>query len=115
MVNMGTGCPRCAKYGYQLDKTGYLYALRSECGRYVKIGISNNPSQRHRQLELATPFNFNLVEQVHGDGVKIAGLEKSFHEKYESAGFTGFSGATEWLVFSDELLSELRSLSIEHE
>lgn len=115
LVNMGTGCPRCAKYGYQLDKTGYLYALRSECGRYVKIGISNKPSQRHKQLELATPFKFNLVEQVHGDGVKIAELEKSFHEKHESAGFTGFSGATEWLVFSDELLSELRRLSIEHE
>lgn len=110
LVNGMKGCPRCAKYGYQLDKTGYLYALRSECGRYVKVGISNNPSRRHRQLELATPFKFNLIEQISGDGVKIAELEKSFHEKYEGAGFTGFDGATEWLICSDELLTELRSL-----
>lgn len=110
-----SGCPKCAKSGYDKSKTGALYALRSECGKYVKVGISNNPSRRHRQLELATPFKFNLVEQVSGDGDKIAELEKYFHDKYESAGFTGFGGATEWLVCSDELLSELRGLSIEHE
>lgn len=106
----GRGCPRCARTGYDPSKTGSLYALRSECGKYVKVGISNKPSQRHRQLGLDTPFKFSLVEQISGDGVKIRNLEKHFHNKYQSAGFTGFDGATEWLVCSDELLSELRSV-----
>ena len=115
LVNNVSGCPRCAKYGYQLDKKGYLYALRSECGKYVKVGISNEPRRRHNELEKRTPFKFNLIEQISGDGDKIYKLEKHFHNKYESAGFTGFDGCTEWLVCSNELLSELRGLSIEHE
>lgn len=111
LVNNGTDCPCCAKYGFQLDKKGYLYALRSECGQYVKVGISNNPSQRHRKLELATPFRFSCVEIIAGDGIMIYELEKYFHGKYERAGFTVFDGATEWLKCTNALLSELRSIN----
>lgn len=103
----GTGCPHCAKYGFQLDKKGYLYALRSECGQYVKVGISNKPKRRHKDLERETPFKFNIIEQISGDGGIIAGMEKHFHSKYESACFSGFDGATEWLVCTDDLLKEL--------
>lgn len=115
LVNGGHGCPKCAKYGYDPSKTGTLYALRSECGKYVKVGISNKPKQRHRKLKMSTPFKFNIVEKFEGGGAKIAELEKYFHSKYERAGFTGFDGATEWLICSGELLGELRRVSIEHE
>lgn len=110
VVNCGRGCPKCAKYGYQLDKKGYLYVLRSECGRYAKVGISNKPKQRHRQLELATPFSFSFIEKISGDGAKIAEIEKYFHDKYEGAGFSGFNGATEWLLCTGELLGEMRRM-----
>lgn len=110
LISQGSGCPRCAKYGYQLDKKGYLYALRSECGRYVKVGISNKPSKRQNQLEKRTPFKFNPIEQISGDGAKIAELEKYFHNKYERAGFKSFDGCTEWLICTPELLEELRNL-----
>ena len=110
LINHGQGCPRCAKYGFQLDKKGYLYALRSECGKYVKVGISNEPKRRHKELERSTPFKFNLVEQISGDGSKIAAMERHFHSKYEIAGFVRFQGATEWLVCTPELLEELREL-----
>ena len=76
----------------------------------MKIGISNNPKRRHKQLEKRTPFKFNIVEQLEGDGTKIAELEKYFHNKYESAGFKSFDGATEWLVCTPELIEELRGL-----
>ena len=110
LVNNGYGCPKCAKYGYDKSKTGTIYALRSECGQYVKVGISNDPKSRHKRLEKRTPFKFNLVEQISGGGVKIAELEKHFHDKYERAGFTGFDGCTEWLISTPELLEELRNL-----
>lgn len=110
LVNQGSGCPRCAKYCYDKSKTGYLYALRSECGIYVKVGISNKPKTRILHLEKRTPFNFSHIEQVSGGGAEISELEKHFHSKYERAGFTGFSGATEWLVCKPELLEELRDL-----
>lgn len=112
IIHSNAGCPRCARYGYQLDKTGYLYALRSECGRYLKIGISNDPKRRHNELEKRTPFKFNLIEQISGGGAKIAELEKYFHEKYERAGFKGFDGATEWLICCDELICEIRDYGI---
>lgn len=110
IVNCGSGCPKCSKHGFQLDKTGYLYALRSECGQYIKVGISNNPNRRHKELERRTPFKFNLVERISGDGAKISDLEKYFHGKHERAGFTGFDGATEWLICTPQLLEELREL-----
>ena len=110
LVNHGRGCPKCAKSGYNTGKAGTLYALRSECGMYVKIGISNDPKRRHSELEKRTPFKFNLIEQISGDGAKIAELEKYFHGKYERAGFAGFDGATEWLVCTPQLLEELREL-----
>jgi predicted metal-binding protein len=111
LVNNGSGCPKCSKHGFNQAKTGYLYALRSECGMYVKVGISNKPKVRHSQLERRTPFKFNLVERFSGGGSKIAELERYFHSKYEGAGFAGFDGATEWLACSDELLGELRSIN----
>lgn len=110
LVNGVCGCPRCAKYGYDKSKSGTIYALRSECGMYVKVGISNKPSQRHRRLELATPFSFSCIERISGDGTKIAELEKYFHDNYERAGFTGFDGCTEWLICTPQLLEELREL-----
>lgn len=110
LINQWRGCPRCAKHGYDQSKTGTLYALRSECGKYAKVGISNNQLQRHKQLERSTPFSFSCIEQISGEGDKIRELEKHFHNKYESAGFTGFDGATEWLFCTPELLEELREL-----
>lgn len=110
LVNGGKGCPSCANGGYDPSKAGFIYALRSECGMYVKIGISNDPKRRHKELEKRTPFKFNLVEQISGDGAKIAELEKYFHEKYERAGFVGFDGCTEWLICTPQLLEELREL-----
>lgn len=104
------GCPKCAKYGYDQSETGTLYALRSECGQYVKVGISNKPKRRHKELERRTPFKFNLVERISGDGAKIAELEKYFHSKYERAGFARFDGCTEWLICTPQLLEELREL-----
>lgn len=110
LVNYGSGCPKCAPYGFQLGMKGALYALRSDCGRLVKIGITNKPSRRYRQLEMATPFAFSVIEQVHGDGDKIAELEKYFHRKYQRAGLSGFDGCTEWLHCTDALMQELRGM-----
>lgn len=110
LVNGGWGCPSCANGGYNPSKAGFIYALRSECGMYVKIGISNRPEHRHKDLERATPFIFSCIEKITGDGAKIAELEKYFHGKYERAGFTDFDGCTEWLICTPQLLEELREL-----
>ncbi len=83
----------------------------SDCGLYAKVGISNKYENRISILKKSTPFKFSLIElysNISGD--LIFNLERMFHSKYESAGFKGFDGATEWLKFSPELLEEFRLL-----
>ncbi|ATI16520.1 hypothetical protein kpv79_67 [Klebsiella phage vB_KpnM_KpV79] len=96
-VLSGRGCPACAEYGYKSSLPGTLYALRSDCGRYVKIGITNNFKRRFRKLKRVTPFDVSVIERIECDGQTARQFEKMFHDKFESAGFTGFDGATEWL------------------
>lgn len=109
LVNKESGCPYCKKVGYNHGKDGTLYALRSACGTMIKVGISNAPHKRHRTLRRCTPFSFDVIEQISGDGRMILDLETHFHRKYKSAKLSGFDGATEWLVCTDELLQELRN------
>lgn len=112
LLSHGSRCPQCAECGYNPGKKGYLYSLLSECGNYIKVGISNKPSKRLRKLEKSTPFKFSLIEQISGDGAKIAKIEKYFHSKYERAGFTGFDGCTEWLLCGEELMKEIMATKV---
>jgi Zn finger protein HypA/HybF involved in hydrogenase expression len=106
----GVGCPKCAKHGFNPAKSATIYAIRSDCGQYVKIGITNNFEQRFSQLRRATPFDVSVIERIECDGQTARQFEKMFHDKFESAGFTGFDGATEWLRWSTELQYWLRLL-----
>ena len=100
----GNGCPGCADYGFDRTKVGFLYVLRSECGRYMKIGITNKPNQRQVQLSRATPFSFKRIELVEGTGDKIANLEKELLSCYQPAGFTEtFDGSTEWRLWNESV------------
>lgn len=100
----GSGCPECAGSGYSQAKRGTLYALLSECRRHVKIGISNDYKRRLRDLTSRTPFAFDCVELIHGDGALIASLEKAFHGMTESVTFSEpFDGHTEWRKWTPEL------------
>lgn len=111
LVNEGTGCPSCAKSGYDPSKPGTLYALRNAEGTHIKIGISNTHKRRLAELRRATPFDFEPIHIHHcDDGGIIRDLEKIFHDSFESSGFTKFDGATEWLKFDPQILYLLRIL-----
>ena len=109
-MTKGTRCPACAKTGFDQTKPATLYAIRSDCGQYVKIGITNDFKQRLSQLRKATPFDVSVIERIECDGQTARQFEKMFHDEFESAGFTGFDGATEWLQWSTELQYWLRLL-----
>lgn len=101
----GRGCPSCASHGYNHGKPGTLYALRSRCGSMVKIGISNKPEQRHKQLITATPFEWDWVDLVQLDnGATIARMEKELHQKMERIQFDEpFDGSTEWMRWDERV------------
>ena len=101
----GRGCPGCAKTGFDKTKNGYIYFLISEHG--IKVGITNKINQRIGTLKRETPFKFHKIHHVKMHGAHASALEKYYHDKYESAGLTGFDGATEWLRCSPELMNEI--------
>ena len=103
-VTRRTGCPTCASTGYDTALTGVLYALRSECGKMVKIGVSNNHESRHAKLSRTTPFKFQCVETCRGDGLVILCLEKTLHSIMTRCEFgEPFDGYTEWMAWDDRI------------
>lgn len=103
-VYLESGCPNCTTYGYSPNRKGTLYCLRSECGKFVKVGITNNKKSRFETLKRRTPFNFNVIELfTHEDGSKAREWEKLFHQSFESANLTGFDGCTEWLKWNPQI------------
>lgn len=112
LVNKGRGCPACAKSGYDPSKPGTLYALRSECGSMVKIGISNDHRRRHRELAATTPFEWRCIELVHGEGARIAELEQELLGKTEPIDFgEQFDGYTEWRKWDARIPEWFRAAS----
>jgi len=92
----GSGCPSCSVSGFDMEKQGTLYILRSNCGMYFKAGISNNSKRRIVELRRRTPFEFEPIAKINNSGDVVFKLEKAFHSNFESAQMKGFDGCTEW-------------------
>jgi len=105
----GSGCPGCSDHGFDRTKVGFLYVLRSECGQYMKIGITHKPDKRYSQLSKSTPFSFKRIELIEGPGDSIADLEKELLAKYQQAEFTEtFDGYSEWRLWDDSVRNKLK-------
>lgn len=113
-ISNRSGCPGCASYGFDRTRSASLYVLRSDCGRYMKIGITHNPKQRYNKLKRDTPFSFKRIELIEGPGDQIADLEKELLSCYQPAGFTEtFDGSTEWRLWSDSIRHKLLTSKIQ--
>lgn len=84
--------------------------MKSECGAYIKIGITGSKVRRMRKLREVTPFKFTQVFSYKCRGEDARKIEKRLHQSFERAGFKGFCGATEWLKFDPAILDVLRDL-----
>ena len=104
----GRGCPCCMSCGFDRTKDGFLYVLRSDCGQYMKIGITNNPERRNTELTRDTPFQFTRIELIEGAGEQIANLEKVLLAEYQPVEFDDhFNGYTEWVLWDDSIRHKL--------
>ena len=106
----GVGCPKCASYGFNPDKQAYLYILLdTETHSRVKIGISNVPDQRLRDLKSRTPYTIERIDLFETVPEITLQIESFCHSQLDSANLTGFSGATEWFKFDGAKLEALRT------
>ena len=113
IIHKEIGCPSCKKYGYNLAKAGFVYAMTSSCGRFVKVGISNTPRQRMAALSMDTPFAFDRTAiRLSINAAEALEFEKYIHGKYQSAGMSGFDGATEWMKFDANIIDEVNSFGL---
>lgn len=99
----GCGCPVCNCMGFNVTLRGTLYILLSECGGYMKIGITNNIRQRVKTLKWATPFKFNIYHKYCGDGRLIQSKEKQLHKLFKRVSLGNFDGYTEWFHYSHNI------------
>lgn len=99
----GSRCPACSAGGYSVNKPGHCYLLKSECGSLLKIGISNDPTQRVKELVRFTPFAFELVMVKPMAGPKAPVVEAMIKRRFASAHLSGFNGASEWLIMDDAI------------
>lgn len=105
----GHGCPKCSVTGFNPDKLAYLYILLdTETHSRVKIGISNVPDTRLRDLKRSTPFTLERIDLFETPSTATLQLESFCHSQLESANLTGFDGASEWFKFDGGKLEALR-------
>jgi hypothetical protein len=108
-IGQSCRCPGCAAGGFDQTSEGYLYALRSDCGAYLKVGISNYPNDRIPFLSRRTPFAFVKQSEIKFDiGLHARNLERDTHKAFESAGLRGFDGATEWLKYDPDIIEYIQ-------
>ena len=106
----GRGCPSCAVSGFKSDKQAFLYFLvDAETYSRVKIGVSNVPDSRLRDLKNDTPFRIERIDLFETPPEITLQIEKFCHSQLESCGLQGFDGATEWFKFDGGKLEALRA------
>lgn len=89
--------------------SGYVYILRGIKFDYMKIGITNNINTRVGRLKRNTPFSFDLLSSRKFDVGSFAfKCEKELHTMFNSAGLSGFDGATEWFKYDESVVEKLK-------
>ena len=108
----GSGCPVCARRENARARAfakidprapGFLYRIDSACGKFSKIGFTQNLLKRLGDVECRVPFALGKRMHVIKEGSPFAvfELEKVLMLSAASANFSGFEGATEWLLSED--------------
>lgn len=108
----GTGCPKCAEYGFRRDRPGNLYILQS--GDITKVGITNRPpSVRARKISKSAGKEFEVIFFIRfQDGSIVYKVEqdllKELRSNYKSVD-EKFDGSTECFLSVDfsKLLSSV--------
>lgn len=99
-TNLGSGCPSCAKSGFDPNKDGYLYFLEHEVWDLFQIGITNYPDDRlsgHRRLgwvvlEVRGPLDGHITQTWETEMLRALKRHGAVIGPKEIAGkFDGFS------------------------
>jgi hypothetical protein len=119
-----TGCPSCAKAGFDPNKPGYLYFLEHPNWQMLQIGITNNPKRRlnsHSRLgwsllEIRGPMDGHLSQNWETAILRMLKAKGADLSNNKIAGkFDGYSEAWSKSTFEVKSIKELMRLTEEFE
>lgn len=111
-----SGCPTCAKYGFDPNKNGWLYFLIQKQWGLLQIGITNVPEQRLKKhsnsgwelLDLKGPMDGFLAREWEGFILKyITNLGHKVGSKDIAGSFDGYTESWKISDFSPKTLAEI--------
>jgi hypothetical protein len=119
-----TGCPTCAKTGFDPNADGYLYFISHTHWEMFQIGITNNPDRRlsrHKKLgwellEVRGPMDGHLTQQWETAILRMLRAKGADLSNDKIAGkFDGYSEAWSKSTFEVSSIKELMRLTEEFE
>lgn len=84
-----------------MAETGFVYFLRSECGKYTKIGSTKKLTPRARLLGILVPFKTRLAFAFHC--TEFRDWERHYHDVFKDKRING-----EWFSLSESDIQEVR-------
>lgn len=90
------------------NPNGFLYILWNESLNLIKIGVSNSPKRRIRDIKSYSPFDLDLVLLKYYEDVYS--LEKMVHDKWQNNRIKGewFQGHKNDLLQTIKILKEVK-------
>ena len=119
-----SGCPTCAKYGYDINSDGFLYFLEHQSWNMFQVGITNVPDGRLKQhkklgwevLEIRGPMDGLLTQQWETAILQMLKKKGADLSNEKIAGkFDGYSEAWSKSTFEVGSIKELMRLTEEFE
>jgi hypothetical protein len=111
-----SGCPSCAKYGFDPNQSGFLYFIDHFESHMFQIGITNFPEDRlYRHtcrgwevIELRGPMDGHLTQKLETDCLHA--LEKRGAVLGHKAGMAKFDGYTEAWTKSSLTVASIKQI-----
>ena len=95
-----TGCPSCAKFGFDPNSEAWIYFLENEDLGYQQIGITNKPKNRlddHRRkgfelIEIRGPMEGLLAKKIESQMLRVLKIKAAqLVNKTDAESFSGWS------------------------
>lgn len=83
---------------------GFVYLFKLSTGHY-KIGYSNNPQRRGREITSGLPITLELVHKIPSN--QISCLEDELHQRFKRCRH----GTTEWFSLDDEDIKYIQAIT----
>ena len=78
------------------------YCIRQQVTNYLKIGKSENPQRRLKELQTGSPTTLTLLHSIEGD------FESELHQKFREFNLNG-----EWFEWHDDIIFRFKCLENE--